>query len=355
VRNIIQFHKCSFANASDRLYRISTEKPGNYCLDVNDVEDPFKLSYAPRIKLTIEGSGPQTDPFKEILYGIGSDVYKDDPAYIDNVTGGSFDLGNEELTVTHKDGSKIKVDLDTILSGVKQPVGGAMIYTYFKDLRTGKIMPNVWDRNTVPNLADMAIDIDEQREQTMLFEQAMAAGITILGFMLVSLGAMKAISGAGAGAGGGSGGGGGRRWQLRKPPQAELAKGMVARIRAAGQKVMVNIGGEGEEAGAINLNVQRRLKTEIENLVESDAANIGELFAPGSVDQIISNRLPPNTLNWTRIIPGVHRVLKPGGRLVIKFQGNGNDGRTIMPLLKRLGFKEINDWGGSGAIFEAVR
>jgi len=32
VRNIIQFHKCAFANLSDRLYRISTEKPGNYCI-----------------------------------------------------------------------------------------------------------------------------------------------------------------------------------------------------------------------------------------------------------------------------------------------------------------------------------
>ena len=32
MRNIIQFHKCSFANLSDRLYRISTENPGNYCL-----------------------------------------------------------------------------------------------------------------------------------------------------------------------------------------------------------------------------------------------------------------------------------------------------------------------------------
>src|SRR5208337_664406 len=34
VRNIIQFHKCAFANLSDRLYRISTENPGNYCIRV---------------------------------------------------------------------------------------------------------------------------------------------------------------------------------------------------------------------------------------------------------------------------------------------------------------------------------
>src|SRR5271166_1489326 len=32
MRNIIHFHKCAFANLSDRLYRFSTENPGNYCL-----------------------------------------------------------------------------------------------------------------------------------------------------------------------------------------------------------------------------------------------------------------------------------------------------------------------------------
>ena len=30
--NISRFHKCAFANLSDRLYRVSTENPGNYCL-----------------------------------------------------------------------------------------------------------------------------------------------------------------------------------------------------------------------------------------------------------------------------------------------------------------------------------
>jgi hypothetical protein len=136
---------------------------------------------------------------------------------------------------------------------------------------------------------------------------------------------------------------------------AITARSIVARIVKAGQRVVVNIGGEGEVAGAINLNIQRRLKTEIENFIEADAANIGEIFDTTSIDEITSNRLPPNTLDWGRIIPGVSRVLKPGGRLVIRFQGVGQDGATIVPLLKQNGFKAINDFGGSGAVFEAVK
>jgi hypothetical protein len=333
--------------------RPKSQQEYRFVLDFDGVKDPFTLSYAPRIQLLIQGSGPQDDPFKEMLYGVGPDAYKDDASYIDNATGASFDLFSEELSVTYKDGSTIKLNLDMILDAINNPpFSGAVMYTYFKDLRTGKITPNLWDNHSVPNLAAMAADIQEQREQTMLFKQAMDAGITILGLMLVSLGALGALKAARPG---GLGGGSGRRWQLRKPSPAQLAKGMAARIRAAGQKVVVNIGGEGEEVGAINVNIQRRLgKTEIENFVESDSANIGELFNHGSVDQIVSNRLPPNTLNWVRIIPGAHRVLKPGGRLVIKFQGVGQDAEIIMPLLKRYQFKQIKDWG-SGAVFEAVK
>jgi hypothetical protein len=136
---------------------------------------------------------------------------------------------------------------------------------------------------------------------------------------------------------------------------AALARGIVARLVASGQRVVVNIGGEGEVAGAINLNIQQRLKTPIENFVESDAANIGDIFEANSVDEIVSNRLPPNTLDWDRLIPGASKTLKPGGRLLIRFQGAGQDGAKIMPLLKQNGFGNINDFGGSGAIFEATK
>jgi hypothetical protein len=202
----------------------------------------------------------------------------------------------------------------------------------------------------------MALETDEQRQATMLFQQAIAGGITIMGFMLVSTGALRALGSARPGANGAEGpSGGDRRWRLIKPPQAQLARGMVGRIRAAGKAVIVNIGGEGEEVGAINVNIQRRLKTEIENLVEADAADMGHLFDANSVDKIVSNHLPPNTLNWVRIIPAAHKCLKGGGRLIIRFRGAGEDGKVIMPLLKRFGFKEINDWGGAGAVFEAVK
>lgn len=136
---------------------------------------------------------------------------------------------------------------------------------------------------------------------------------------------------------------------------AALARSIVAQLVKSGQRVVINIGGEGEVAGAINLNIQKRLNVPIENFIESDAANIGDIFESNSIDEIVSNRLPPNTLDWDRLIPGASKVLKPGSRLLIRFQGTGQDGAKIMPLLRQYGFREINDWGGSGAIFEAVK
>ena len=323
-----------------------------FSLDFDDADDPFKLAYAQKFKLVIEGSGPNEDPFKEMLYGIGPTAYSDDPDYIDNVVQGQYDLPNEQYSVKHLDGNWIKLSLDDILVG-QLPREGATMYTYYRDLRTKKVMPNIWDKQTAPNISAMALELKEAREQSLLFQQAMEAGIVILGLMLLSLGALKSMGGSRPPSGRPPASG--RRWQLARPANSQLARGMVSRIRTAGQRVVVNIGGEGEVPGAINLNVARRLNHPIENFIEDDAANIGEIFENASLDQVTSNQLPPNTLNWGRIIPGVQRTLRPGGRLVIRFRGGGNDGQTIMPLLRQYGFREINDWGGSGALFEAVR
>jgi len=339
-----------------KRYVVDRPKPKSrnayrFVLDFEGTEDPFKLAYAPRFRLSIEGSGPKDDPNKEMLYGIGPDAYGDDADYIDNVTAGSYDIPNDEFSVQHRDGSSITLDLAEILAGMAQGGSGATMYTYYRDLRTKKIMPNIWDARSAPNIAAMAQETEKARDDSIIFQQAMDAAILILSFVQLSLGAMKAMGASKPGAGGG----GSRGWRLNRPSSTQLARGMVKRLREAGRRIVVNIGGEGEEAGAINVNNKTRLNTPIENFVQEDAGRIGELFEPNSVDEIISNRLPPNTLNWSRTIPGAHRILKPGGRIVIRFQGRGMDGDTIVPQLRRLGFREINDWGGGGAIFEAIK
>lgn len=123
------------------------------------------------------------------------------------------------------------------------------------------------------------------------------------------------------------------------------AQELVARILREGRRVVVNIGGEaspndiarwGDLARhAINLNPldARRAAETVPRLVQTGAENIGRLFSRGQVDEIISMRLEPATMNWPQIVSGAHRVLRPGGRITINFQGHTDDIRAIVQAM----------------------
>jgi len=146
--------------------------------------------------------------------------------------------------------------------------------------------------------------------------------------------------------------GGGRLVEARS-----AARRLLTARRAAGTRVVVNIGGTGETAGAINLNPNVvAARSTIPEQVPAAAEDLGELFPAGSIDEITSNNLPPNTLDWERVLPGAHRTLKPGGRINIRFRGGqgATDGPMIERQLERLGFREIRNWG-DGAAVDAVR
>ncbi len=356
-------------------YRVHQPRPkslaGQVCftLDFDGVADPFKLSYAPTFTVSIEGTGPNTDPYKEMLYGVGPDAYADDPTYIDNVKVGHLDLISGKFTVEPADGgAEVEIDLNVFWAAQRTPSSASSatptvtMYTYYRDLRTGRIYPNLMDKVSTPNLAAMAADAAAQAQDAILFRQAIDAGLTILAFMQLSIGAMGAIRAAGPGPAPPSVGG--KRWGVRAPTAGELGRGMVARLRSLGKRIVVNIGGEGEVADAINLNIQRRLNRPIPNFIQADAADLAEICEPRSVDEIVSNALPPSTLNWNRIIPAAGKVLKPGGRITIRFQGVARDGDVILPMLKKNGFREINVVtlpGGrqvvdtTGALFTAIK
>jgi len=130
-----------------------------------------------------------------------------------------------------------------------------------------------------------------------------------------------------------------------KSASQKIGSEMAGSLRRAGKPVVVNLGGVGEELEAINLNPNKVApRKDIPNLIAQEGEAIEQLFEPGSVDKIVSNRLPPNTLDWRRIIPGAQKVLKPGGTLTIRFQGTGYDSEVIVAELKRLGFKQIEDF-----------
>jgi hypothetical protein len=85
--------------------------------------------------------------------------------------------------------------------------------------------------------------------------------------------------------------------------------------------VVVNIGGTGEVKGAINLNPNIvAARKDIPNHIAKGGEEIGEVFGANTIDAIVSNRLPPNTIDWVRTLAGSHKVLKKGGKVSIRFQ-----------------------------------
>ncbi|BCW72425.1 hypothetical protein NicSoilB8_34690 [Arthrobacter sp. NicSoilB8] len=137
------------------------------------------------------------------------------------------------------------------------------------------------------------------------------------------------------------------------------ARAFVREAQAAGRPAVINIGGAGaphEPAGAINLNPQvpGTERVGIPNLVQAQGERIGELFPASSADGIVGYRLPPHdVIDWNRVAPGAARVLRPGARLTISFQGASDAAETLGAALRRNGFREVTVT--SGVLVEAVR
>lgn len=134
------------------------------------------------------------------------------------------------------------------------------------------------------------------------------------------------------------GGVGGRPQAARrvvvKPPAVETGNEgvmLLMQLRRLGKRIVVNLGGTGEVPDAINLNPNIVApRKSIPNLIAKKGEQIGDVFDPGTVDEIVSNRLPPNTIDWTKVLPGAHKVLKPGGSISIRFQVSEATGRLSL-------------------------
>ena len=119
---------------------------------------------------------------------------------------------------------------------------------------------------------------------------------------------------------------------------------LVEGLRARGEPVEVNIGGAGachEPANAINLNNQAVRRWGIPNLVEADAAEIGNLFPPGGVDRISGYHMAPEAVDWTRAAPGAFRVLRSGGTFRYDFRGANADAAVLGDALRQAGFRDV--------------
>lgn len=126
----------------------------------------------------------------------------------------------------------------------------------------------------------------------------------------------------------------------------ETGRQMVARLRAAGEEVIVNIGGAGarhEPPHAINLNPNRvASRSGIPNHIADAGENIASHFDAGSIDQVVGHHLPPTVLDWDQIAPGAYTVLRAGGRFEIYFRGaHPGDAARLAAALREAGFQQV--------------
>lgn len=110
----------------------------------------------------------------------------------------------------------------------------------------------------------------------------------------------------------------------------------------------------------------------VQNHVLASFEQIEQVFQPGSVQSIMSSRLPASTVNWPAAAQGAHRVMAPGGSLQINvWSRTAAETEQILQALRDAGFSNVRLGGsfsvgtrtiaveseatGSGVIISAVR
>jgi hypothetical protein len=111
--------------------------------------------------------------------------------------------------------------------------------------------------------------------------------------------------------------------------------------------VIVNIGGTGaphEPQNAINLNPQvpGTERKDIPNHIKAKGEQIGDLFDPGTIDEVVGYSLAPTVINWPEVATGAFKVLKPGGRFDINFRfAHAEDAKFCADALRAAGFQDV--------------
>ena len=125
---------------------------------------------------------------------------------------------------------------------------------------------------------------------------------------------------------------------------AKTAQELAEEMAKKQGKVVVNLGGTGEVADAINLNpLKDQAVRGIPNLVEGGGEQIGSLFKPGSLDSIVSNNIVRGQVNWAAAAKGGFDTLKSGGTISIApYAGDlAAHLAEIQSALRAAGFKNV--------------
>ena len=222
------------------------------------------------------------------------------------------------------------------------------VYTYYTE--GGLILPTTLSDTTIPNLMPF---IRQKRDEDLAAIKASAdLAEDVMWWYVDARFPIKIRPG-----GGGAGQGGKEavkqlEREAAKRAEQELAKaatGLARQMAAKHGKVVVNLGGTGEVANAINVNplTAQRVK-DIPNLVRAGAEKVGTLFKPGTVDKIVSNDIVFGTVNWLKTAKGSFVALKSGGQVSIApYAGSlAEHLAQIQAALKAAGFKDIKVLGG---------
>jgi len=138
--------------------------------------------------------------------------------------------------------------------------------------------------------------------------------------------------------------------------EATAAQQLAKEMAKKQGKVVVNLGGTGEVADAINVNpLKDQAVKSIPNLVKAGGERVGTLFQPGSVDSIVSNNIVRGQLKWTEAAKGAFTALKSGGKVSIApYAGDLAAHLTeIQNALTAAGFKDVAVLGGH--IVQAIK
>ena len=96
------------------------------------------------------------------------------------------------------------------------------------------------------------------------------------------------------------------------------ARALVQAARVANGKVVVNLAGTGEVAGAINVNplIDQQV-VGVPNLLKMGAEKIGEVIPGASVDMVVSNNVVFGQVSWAPTARGCFAILRSGGTISI--------------------------------------
>jgi hypothetical protein len=135
---------------------------------------------------------------------------------------------------------------------------------------------------------------------------------------------------------------------VRKTPQPEPSQGQLVPVNGK-----VNVGGGFEEGSANATNLNPIISGTggptkgIPNHVNARFEEMDNIFKPGSVKELISNRLPSQTVNWDRAAQAAAKVMPSGGKVSLNvWTQSKEEVNTIINAFQNAGFKNVQNATG---------